>query len=202
LAKAGTREKTKKARKIKMAESSREARTQRMREEVERATHETTEEAARVGREQIQAGQRTAQAGIDLLQTGFEVFQRNVELTMGLIKDVSERNMRGGSELLREEAQKGALQSTRSEEATAATVSELSSEWMRIVQSQTQRNMEYWTTLMGCRTPQDFLNAQSSLLRDNLEDTWRMWQVVASRSSRLGGTLVRNVEGATDRKRG
>jgi Phasin protein len=173
-----------------------------MREEVERATHETAEEAARVGREQIQAGQRTAQAGVDLLQTGLEVFQRNVELTMGLIKDVSERNIRGGSELLGEEAQKGALQSARGEEAMAATLSELSSDWMRIVQSQTQRNMAYWTTLMGCRTPQDLLNAQSSLLRDNLEDAWRMWQVVANRSSKLGGTLARNAEGAADRRRG
>jgi len=192
----------KKARKIKMAESSREARNQRMRDDVERATHETAEEAARVGREQIQAGQRTAQAGVDLLQTGFEVFQRNVELTMGLIKEVSERNIRGGSEFLNEEAQEGASQSARGEEATAATLSELSSEWMRIVQSQTQRNMHYWTTLMGCRTPQDFLNAQSSLLRDNLQDAWRMWQVVANSSSRVGGTLARNVEGATHRRRG
>jgi hypothetical protein len=73
------------------AEIRRETRTQRIREQ---GTGEPAEEAVRLSHERIEAGERTTQTGVTLLQTGLEAVQRNIELTLGLIKDVSEHNIR------------------------------------------------------------------------------------------------------------
>jgi Phasin protein len=182
-----------KRRKHKMAETRRESRTQKIRDQVERAAHETVEEVARTGREQIEAGERTAQSGVDLLHTSFELFQRNVEL-IGLLKEVSERNIRRCAELLgsaSEEAERATAQAARTGEKT--TLSNVSSEWIRVAQQRAQRNIEHWNRLIESRTPQEFVNAQSSVFRDNLEDALHVWQMVADRSLRLGGKLAANV---------
>jgi hypothetical protein len=171
------------------AEIRRETRTQRIREQ---GTGEPAEEAVRLSHERIEAGERTTQTGVTLLQTGLEAVQRNIELTLGLIKDVSEHNIRGCAELLGsagDEAQRET--SARRAEVTSANLSDVSSEWLRILLQHTQRGVERWNTLIRSRSPQEFINAQNSVLRDNLEDSLHAWQVVANGSLRLSGTLAR-----------
>jgi hypothetical protein len=74
---------------------------------------------------------------------------------------------------------------------TSANLSDVSSEWLRILLQHTQRGVERWNTLIRSRSPQEFINAQNSVLRDNLEDSLHAWQVVANGSLRLSGTLAR-----------
>ncbi|WP_201833222.1 phasin family protein [Microvirga zambiensis] len=60
---------------------------------------------------------------------------------------------------------------TESAQAMTVGVHDISRECLRMSQKRLQTNLEGWTRLAQCRSPQDFANAQISLLQDNLELT-------------------------------
>jgi hypothetical protein len=193
-----------------MTEARREARHQRTREPPEQVLRESVEHVDRFGREQRRVGERAAQTGADLLQSNFDMFQRAVESTTGFVMDMAGRNADGYTRLLgsaTDKARQATAQSSRKVEAATALagtledipVADITAEWLNFVSRQAQRNMDHWSAMMKCRTPQDFVTAQSELFRDNLDSAMQSWRLVVERSMQVGAKVGRKVTESAER---
>jgi hypothetical protein len=178
---------------VAMAEAHRE--TKRIREKMEESIREPVEETARLSRAQIQAGERTAQIGADLLQTSFDMFQRNVVATMGFVAETAQRSTHECAQLFGDNAgdKSKPEQSPRTLTGTAGNIS---NQWLGFARQWGQRNIDHWNLLIGCRTPQAFIEAQGKIFSDNVEDFVLIWRLEAERSARVGEIAARNAKRA------
>jgi hypothetical protein len=178
-----------------MAEAHRE--TKRIREKVEDNIREPVEEAARFSREQMQAGERTARTGADLLQTSFDMFQRNVAATMGLVAEAAQRNTQECAQFFGHNA---GDENKRATEQTPRTLTgaagNISNQWIGFARQWGQRNIDHWNLLIGCRTSQEFIEAQGKIFSDNVTDFALIWRLEAERSARVGEIAARGAKRA------
>jgi hypothetical protein len=149
---------------------------------------ETKRAEARRAREQVETVQRvtedvadTLRAGVEGAQTMAQAMQEAVANSFGAFSEVARRATgqsmpvlgRPGSEAqgLTEEAAHNLRAVAQSGTALARGVQDVSREIVERSQQRLQRNLDGVQALARCRSMSDFIEVQSSLLRDNLEQT-------------------------------
>jgi hypothetical protein len=168
---------------------------------------ETKRAEARRSREQSEAVQRvtedvadTLRAGVESAQTVAQAMQEAVTNSFGAFSELARRST--GQSLpaadrpdavalgLSEEAAHNLRAAAQSSTALARGLQEVSREVVDRSQKRLQRNLDGLQALARCRSMTDFVEVQSSLLRDNLEQT-------VENSRRLAELTIQMTEEAT-----
>jgi hypothetical protein len=185
-----------------MAGTRRESKHQKTRE-VARVTRHPAQRAVRPSRDPIEAAEQVAQPSIDLLRNNVEAFQRAVASTMNLMVQMVEQNANGPGRVsgnLTSKAKPLMQQWSGNGEATSAVTGALSDiwgEWVSFMQKCARHNVDHWKVFFSCRTPQDFVKAQSELLRGDVEEVLESGRRIAEKSMRLssvGRSVAANAE--------
>jgi phasin family protein len=154
--------------------------------EDEMATIDETKRAeARRSREQVEIVQRvtedvadTLRAGVESAQTMAQAMQEAVTNSFGTFSDLARRSTGqtldqpdGTTRGLTEEAAHNLRAVAQSSTVLTRGLQEVSREVVSRTQQRLQRNLDGWQALARCRSLTDLVEVQSSLLRDNLEQT-------------------------------
>jgi hypothetical protein len=146
---------------------------------------ETKRSEARRSREQVEAVQRvtedvadTLRAGVESAQTMAQAMQEAVSNSFGVFSELARRSTGqtldqpdGTTRGLTEEAAHNLRAVAQSSTVLTRGLQEVSREVVSRSQQRLQRNLDGWQALARCRSMTDFVEVQSSLLRDNLEQT-------------------------------
>jgi hypothetical protein len=146
---------------------------------------ETKRSEARRSREQVEAVQRvtedvadTLRAGVESAQTMAQAMQEAVSNSFGAFSELARRSTGqtldqpdGTTRGLTEEAAHNLRAVAQSSTVLTRGLQEVSREVVTRSQQRLQRNLDGWQALARCRSMTDFVEVQSSLLRDNLEQT-------------------------------
>lgn len=168
---------------------------------------ETKRFEARRAREQGEVVQRvmedvadTLRAGVDSAQTMAQAMQEAVENSFGAFSELTRRTTGPGLQIfgradgdalgLSEEAAQNLRAVAQSSTALTRGLQDVSREVADRSQKRLQRNLDGLQTLSRCRSMTDFIEAQSSLLRDNLEQT-------VENSRRIAELTIQMAEAAT-----
>jgi len=168
---------------------------------------ETKRAEARRSREQGETVQRvtedvadTLRAGVESAQTVVQAMQEAVQTSFGAFSDLTRRSTgqsiptadRTNAVALRlsEEAAHNLRAVAQSSTALAHGLQEVSREVVDRSQKRLQRNLDGLQALARCRSVTDFIEAQTALLRDNLEQT-------VENSRRLAELTIQITEEAT-----
>ncbi len=134
------------------------------------AVQRVTEDVADTLRAGVESAQTMAQAMQEAISNSFSAFselaRRSTGQTMQIV-DQPDGNTRG----LTEEASHNLRAVAQSSTALARGLQEVSREVVTRSQQRLQRNLDGLQALARCRSMTDFVEVQSSLLRDNLEQT-------------------------------
>jgi hypothetical protein len=157
--------------------------------EDEMATIDETKRAdARRAREQGEAVQRvtegvadTMKAGVEGAQTVAKTMQETVGNSLGTLSEMARRSTEqavrlfglpsGNAEDLTNQTSENLRAVTQSGTALARGLQDVSREVFELSQKRLQRNLDGLNQIARCRSVADLVAAQSSLLRDNLEQT-------------------------------
>jgi hypothetical protein len=157
--------------------------------EDEMATIDETKRAdARRAREQGETVQRvtegvadTMKAGVEGAQTIARTMQETVENNLGALSEMTRRSTEhavrlfglpsGNAENLTGQTSENLRAVTQSSTVLARGFQDVSREVFELSQKRLQRNLDGLNQLARCRSVADLVAAQSSLLRDNLEQT-------------------------------
>jgi hypothetical protein len=146
---------------------------------------ETKRSEARRSREQVEAVQRvtedvadTLRAGVESAQTMAQAMQEAVSNSFGAFSELARRSTGqtldqpdGTTRGLTEEAAHNLRAVAQSSTVLTRGLQEVSREVVSRSQQRLQRNLDGWQALARCRSMTDLVEVQSSLLRDNLEQT-------------------------------
>jgi hypothetical protein len=146
---------------------------------------ETKRSEARRSREQVEAVQRvtedvadTLRAGVESAQTMAQAMQEAVSNSFGVFSELARRSTGqtldqpdGTTRGLTEEAAHNLRAVAQSSTVLTRGLQEVSREVVSRSQQRLQRNLDGWQALARCRSMTDLVEVQSSLLRDNLEQT-------------------------------
>jgi hypothetical protein len=146
---------------------------------------ETKRSEARRSREQVEAVQRvtedvadTLRAGVESAQTMAQAMQEAVSNSFGAFSELARRSTGqtldqpdGTTRGLTEEAAHNLRAVAQSSTVLTRGLQEVSREVVSRSQQRLQRNLDGWQALARCRSITDLVEVQSSLLRDNLEQT-------------------------------
>jgi hypothetical protein len=150
-------------------DETKRAGARRSREQGE-AVQRVTEDVADTLRAGVESAQTMAQAMQEAVSNGFSAFselaRRSAGQTLPLVSQ-PESEVQG----LTEEAAHNLRAVAQSSTALARGLQEVSREVVTRSQQRLQRNLDGLQALARCRSMTDFVEVQSSLLRDNLEQT-------------------------------
>src|SRR5215217_6626860 len=149
---------------------------------------ETKRSEARPSREQVETVQRvtedvadTLRAGVESAQTMAQAMQEAVQNSFSAFSELTRRSTDqclqtvgrpdGVALGLSEDAAANLRAAAQSSTALARGLQEVSREVVDRSQKRLQRNLDGLQSLARCRSMTDFVEVQSSLLRDNLEQT-------------------------------
>jgi hypothetical protein len=146
---------------------------------------ETKRSEARRSREQVEAVQRvtedvadTLRAGVESAQTMAQAMQEAVSNSFGAFSELARRSTGqtldqpdGTTRGLTEEAAHNLRAVAKSSTVLTRGLQEVSREVVSRSQQRLQRNLDGLQALARCRSMTDLVEVQSSLLRDNLEQT-------------------------------
>jgi hypothetical protein len=146
---------------------------------------ETKRSEARRSREQVEAVQRvtedvadTLRAGVESAQTMAQAMQEAVSNSFGVFSELARRSTGqtldqpdGTTRGLTEEAAHNLRAVAQSSTVLTRGLQEVSREVVSRSQQRLQRNLDGVKALARCRSMTDLVEVQSSLLRDNLEQT-------------------------------
>jgi hemerythrin-like domain-containing protein len=146
---------------------------------------ETKRSEARRSREQVEAVQRvtedvadTLRAGVESAQTMAQAMQEAVSNSLGAFSELARRSTGqtldqpdGTTRGLTEEAAHNLRAVAQSSTVLTRGLQEVSREVVSRSQQRLQRNLDGLQALARCRSMTDLVEVQSSLLRDNLEQT-------------------------------
>ena len=176
------------------------------RESRDETTRKVEDQAAQTTRVATEATQRTARAGSEALReyansasetwrTGSETASRIAQRSMdemakvlGLSGDATRQAVEQSSNSVQV-----LLESTT---LMAHTCQNLSGEWMRFVQSTSERNLERLDQLMACRTVPDCLALQAQAVRDTFEAFLHSARQTSERSAQAIVQAARRMSGA------
>jgi hypothetical protein len=175
-----------------MAGTRREPKRRRGRA-VARAARNSSHKAVRPSRDPIEAAEEVTQPSMDVLRTNVEAFQRAVTSTMDFMVHMVEQNANGPghvsgnptskpNQLMQQWSGNGETTSTMT-----GALSDIWGEWVSFIQKCARHNVDHWKVFFSCRTPQDFVKAQSELLRGDMEDVLESGRRIAEKSMRLSG---------------
>jgi phasin family protein len=147
------------------------------------AARRTADEAARsareIGSEAAEAGNRMAGAGVELARTGAETVQRAFQSSVTVAAEMARRSAEqfanawglSGEQSRKtiDESRQNLQAIVESGQVLAQRSQDITREWFSLAQGQAGRNFEKLDALLRSRTPREFLAAQSSMARDNLE---------------------------------
>jgi hypothetical protein len=164
----------------------------------------------RRAREQGEAVQRvtedvadTLRAGVESAQTLAQAMQEAVESSFGAFSELTRRASGQGLQIfgrpegdtlgLSEEAANNLRAAAKSSTALARGVQDVSREVVDRSQKRLQRNLDGLQALARCRSMTDVVEVQSSLLRDNLEQTMENSRRIAELTIQMADEAVRSV---------
>jgi hypothetical protein len=165
---------------------------------------------ARRAREQVEAVQRvtedvadTLRAGVEGAQTMARAMQEAAATSLGTLTELAHHSGgqgpqvlgRPGGEALRltEEAAHNLRAVARSSTALARGLQDVSREALERSQKRLQRNLDGLSALARCRSMTDFVELQSTLLRDNLEQTLENSRRIAELTIQMADEATRTV---------
>jgi hypothetical protein len=165
---------------------------------------------ARRTREQTEAIQRVTEDTADTLRAGMEGFQsmartmqEALENSFGAASEMTRRSTRevtqgfsatgGDVQGLTEQASQNLRVAAQSAAALARSFQDISREAFEMSQRRWQRNLEGLNALARCRSLQDLVALQSSLIRDNLEQTVENSRRLAERTIQMADEAARTV---------
>lgn len=150
-----------------------------MDDRTDQALRDTTEEANRFTRNLTEQSERAARGSANVITDQAKAFrhmwQASAQMAANLTKRSADEVVRtfgiGGDEAEKAAGQAsddfGALVQSTSVVANAART--ISTEWVDLVRHSTERSVDQVNALMRCRSPSDFVVAQTHALRDNME---------------------------------
>jgi hypothetical protein len=165
---------------------------------------------SRRAREQGEAVQRvtedvadTLRAGVESAQTLAQAMQEAVESSFGAFSELTRRASGQGLQIfgrpegdtlgLSEEAANNLRAAAQSSTALARGFQDVSREVADRSQKRLQRNLDGLQALARCRSMTDVVEVQSSLLRDNLEQTMENSRRIAELTIQMADEAVRSV---------
>jgi hypothetical protein len=150
--------------------------------------------APRTAQQAATAAQEVVRSGVS---TGAEVAQRMTDQ----VAEVSGAARRHTQQLT-ERATQNLQAVTQSSAVLARGIQEASGECLEMVQERMQKNLDGVNALFRCRSLPEFLAAQSSLMRDNLELTLANSRRIAELSARVAETAARAATAEANRSAG
>jgi phasin family protein len=78
---------------------------------------------------------------------------------------------------------------------------DISRAWFNLMQERLQKNLEGFNALARCRSVPDFMAVQSSLIRDNLEQTIQSTRQIADVSTRVANEANQTITALTKKAR-
>jgi hypothetical protein len=169
-------------------EETKRADTRRTREQVE-TVQRVTEDVADTLRASVESAQTLAQAMQEAVQSSFGAFSELARRSTGQSLQTANRPDAVAMGLS-EEAAHNLRAVAQSSTALAHGLQEVSREVVTRSQQRLQRNLDGLQALARCRSVTDFLEAQTTLLRDNLEQT-------VENSRRMAELTIQMTEEAT-----
>jgi hypothetical protein len=151
-------------------DETKRAEARRSREQVE-AVQRVTEDVADTLRAGVESAQTIAQAMQEAVSNSFGAFSELARRSTGQTLPMVGRPVEGELQGLTEEAAHNLRAVAQSSTALARRLQELSREVVTRSQQRLQRNLDRLQALARCRSMTDLVEVQSSLLRDNLEQT-------------------------------
>lgn len=153
-------------------------------------------QAGNTARAMTDAAERSARTGADIMQRNSEQVRQTFEAGSEAAARVAERAIgqfaRAFGVVAGDNGQHTAHQSARNVEAilhSSAALTDgmqtISREWLGFAHNRAERNMDRLEGLMGCRSVQDLIAAQTDFVRDNLEDFLQITKRVAEVSTRM-----------------
>jgi hypothetical protein len=184
----------------------RQAERQAEREATE-ATKDTArkiaEETSRAARTAADAGAGAARAGADMVQRNTETAQHAWESGSRMASELIEQSMQRFVRtfgIAGDNAQQATQQSARNVESIvqsgtviAGGMQNISRELIDFARNRMEQNLQLADAVMGSRTPQEFMAAQSNLVRDNLEDFVRSMRRIAEISMLMADEASRRM---------
>jgi hypothetical protein len=163
------------------------------------AGQETTRKAAaqaeQAARTMADAAERTTRAGADIIQRNAEQLRQAFEAGGEAAARTAERAFSQFARafgVVAGENQHAMQQSSRNVEAIlqsgavlADGVQTISRELVTFAQHRAERNMDRLEALTGCRSVQDFIAAQTDMVRDHMEDFLQTTKRIAEVSTRM-----------------
>ncbi len=150
-------------------EEAKRAESKRAREQVESVQRvaEDVTNTVQAGAEGAQKMARTMQEAVQTsLSTASELARLSTDRTMQLFSPRT-----GDAQSLAEETSRNLQAVAQSGMVLARGVQDVSREWFELSQKRLQKNLEGLSSLARCRSVPDFMAVQTSLIRDNLEQT-------------------------------
>jgi phasin family protein len=167
------------------------------------ATRKTVEETSRATRAAADAGAGAARAGADMVQRNAEAMQDAWKSGSRVASQLAERSMEGLGRafgIAGENAGQTAEQSSRNLECIvqsgtifAGGMQNISREMLELTRTRIEQNLRRVDALANCRTPQEFLAAQTDLVRDNLENLVQSTRRIAEISMQAADEAARRM---------
>jgi Phasin protein/Hemerythrin HHE cation binding domain len=171
----------------------RRAEARQEREQVE-SVQRTAEGMASTVRSVVEGAQRASRSSQDAVHTGLgtasEVAQRSTTHVVELFSLSGRQAQDVGAQ-----AAEGVQAVAHSSAALVRGFQEVSRAWFEMTQSRFEKNVEGFTALARCRTVPEFLQAQTSLVRHNVELALEHSQRLAELSVTVAEQVTRNVAG-------
>jgi phasin family protein len=180
-------------------------------QEAKRAETRQTREQAETAQRVTEDMADTLRAGVEGAQTVVRTLQETVQTSFEAVSNIARRSTDQSVQLLgRAEAQDLAGQVSENLHAVAQSstalvqgVQDVSREAFELSQKRLQTNLDGLNQLARCRTLSDFVAAQSSLLRENLEQTLnnsrRLAELTIQATDEATRTVTAQVEKTTQR---
>jgi len=150
-------------------EEAKRAEAKRAREQVD-IVHQVAEDlttSVQAGAEGAQTVARTMQEAVQTsLSTASELARLSTDQAMQFFTP-----RKGDAQSLGDETSRNLQAVAQSGTVLARGVQDVSREWFELSQKRLQTNLDGWSSLARCRSVEDFMAVQSSLIRDNLEQT-------------------------------
>jgi hypothetical protein len=141
----------------------------RAREQID-TVQQVTDDLGQTVRAGTESAQNIAQSMQQIVQNSFGVFSELARRSTGQAMQMFGRPEREGRGLT-EQASEGLNTVAQSNTVLVRGFQDVSREWFELSQKRLQTNLEGLNALAHCRTVNDFVAVQSSLIRDNLEQT-------------------------------
>src|SRR5919199_5461392 len=172
-------------------------------EKTDRAAQAAAAVARAMADETAEASQQAARASAEIARSNAETVQQIMQSGLTMASQAAERSVEQFTSIFGlsdERAEETAQQSSRNIEAIAEcnTVlargfQDISREWVSLAQDRLQKNLDGFNALLRCRSLQDMIAVQSTLVRDNLEQMLGNGRRIAEMSVQVANEAAQKI---------